>query len=268
MTAQATLDRYADHRIEGKLKKFLDGRETTAANGVLSVDFEQVLEFDMHLAKYLLDSPREFFADADRVLEEITGIRGAHLRVRQLPEPSRPCAEKIGKFIEVWGHVVDVADGGSRVKIQDLPKVWVHKLDAPLEVKAWPGWGASWPLRCTISSDLIGAVGLGDHVAATGVLTVERDEETDPARTAGFRYALEVNNIEKPPLGVYAPRWTAERRAISDLFKRLFGHAPSPEERINEMLAELPPKQRERVIGVLDEVRRIRLDVEEGDRDG
>lgn len=252
MTAQATLYRYVDREVdaglEGRLRGFLrrrrvreELRKTATAKKFPVIDFETILEFDMVLALRLLDSPRYFLPLADRVLEETTGIQGAHLRVRELDKPSRARAKEIGKFIMVWGHVVDIADGGSLIRIQDLPKVWIHELDAPLNVKPWPGWGASWPLLCEVPSDLAGTVGLGDFAEATGVLAVERDEGVDPATTRGWHYVLEVNYIETPLLEEYVPRRTAEGRAISDLFERLFGrtsgHGKNSDEKNGETAA-------------------------------
>lgn len=250
MTTQATLYRYVDRGVdaglERKLREFLrtrhvrkELRKTATAKSPV-IDFETILEFNMELAFRLLNSPRYFLPLADRVLEETTGIQGMHLRVRGLDKPSKARAKEIGNFIMVWGHVVDLANGGSRIRIQYLPKVWIHELDAPLNVKPWPGWGASWPLLCKVPSDLVGTVGLGDFAEATGVLTVERDEGVDPATTRGWHYVLEVNHI-----GVsraqYTPRLAADSRAVCELFERLFGrtsgHGKNSDEKHKETAA-------------------------------
>ncbi|TES83856.1 MAG: hypothetical protein E3J91_01505, partial [Hadesarchaea archaeon] len=81
-------DREPDN-VKEKLEKFLHRKEilnelrrtATAGRKSLVIAFEQLLEFDMELAKSILDSPSYFFNSAADVLEGITKVPGMRLRV-------------------------------------------------------------------------------------------------------------------------------------------------------------------------------------------
>lgn len=97
-----------------KLEKFLHRREILkelrriAGEGrkSLVIAFDRLLEFDMELAKSLLDSPIDFLDTADEILRGITKLPGMRLRVMgldKLVEIRRIRAEHVGKFIQVEG---------------------------------------------------------------------------------------------------------------------------------------------------------------------
>ncbi len=97
-----------------KLEKFLHSRGilkelrrvTAAGRKSLVVAFERILEFDMELAKHLLDSPSDFFNTANPLLEDITKIPGLRLRVVELDKSTvvhHIHAKHVGKFIQVEG---------------------------------------------------------------------------------------------------------------------------------------------------------------------
>ncbi len=101
-------------KVKEKLEKFLHRREIlkelrkTAAAGrkSLVIVFEQLLEFDMELAKSLLESPSDFFDSAAAALEGITKVPGMQLRVMGLDKSTeirKIRAEHVGKFIQVEG---------------------------------------------------------------------------------------------------------------------------------------------------------------------
>ena len=97
-----------------KLEKFLHRREilkelrrtTAAGRKSLVIAFERLLEFDMELAKSILDSPSDFFNAAADALEGITKVPGMRLRVMGLDKSTeirKIRAEHVGKFIQVEG---------------------------------------------------------------------------------------------------------------------------------------------------------------------
>ncbi|GAH96672.1 unnamed protein product, partial [marine sediment metagenome] len=97
-----------------KIEKFLHSkgilkelrRVAAAGRKSLVITFERLLEFDMGLAKHLLDSPSDFFNTAGLLLEGITKIPGLRLRVAGLDKSTvvhNVHAEHVGKFIQVEG---------------------------------------------------------------------------------------------------------------------------------------------------------------------
>jgi replicative DNA helicase Mcm len=101
-------------KLKERLEEFLHSKEvlkelrrrTAAGHKSLVVEFGNLLEFDKDLAKVLLDSPAEFFDDADAVLEGITKIPGIRLRIKGLLESIEVRnirAEHVSKFIQVEG---------------------------------------------------------------------------------------------------------------------------------------------------------------------
>jgi replicative DNA helicase Mcm len=101
-------------KIKERLEEFLHQKDvlkelrkrTAAGYKSVVVDFGDLLSFDKELAKVLLDSPTELLAAAEEVLEGITKIPGACLRVKGLPESveiRNIRAEHVSRFIQVEG---------------------------------------------------------------------------------------------------------------------------------------------------------------------
>jgi len=89
-------------------REILKGLRKAAARGrkSLVVPFEQILKFDMALAKSLLDNPTDFLDTADATLEGITKVPGMRMRVMGLDstvEIRNIRAGQVGKFIQVEG---------------------------------------------------------------------------------------------------------------------------------------------------------------------
>ena len=108
-------------KAEEKLEKFLhtkgifkELRRTTAAGQKsLVIAFEQLIEFDIELAKTLLDSPVDFLDTADKTLEGVTKVPGMRLRVKGLDksiEIRHIRAEHVGKFIQIEGILTRSGD--------------------------------------------------------------------------------------------------------------------------------------------------------------
>ncbi len=103
-------------KAKEKLEKFLHRKEVLkelrriAGKGQKSliIAFDRLLEFDMELAKSLLDNPINFLDTADEILEGITKLSGMRLRVMGLDktitiEIRKIRAGHVGKFIQVEG---------------------------------------------------------------------------------------------------------------------------------------------------------------------
>ena len=106
--------RNLEPKTKEKLEEFLHSKEitkglrrvATAGQKSLVIAFEQLLEFDMELAKALLDNPTDFLDTADEILEGITKLPGMRLRVKGLDksvEIRNIRAKEVGKFIQVEG---------------------------------------------------------------------------------------------------------------------------------------------------------------------
>ncbi|MBS3815098.1 MAG: minichromosome maintenance protein MCM [Hadesarchaea archaeon] len=104
-----------------KLENFLQRKETLdnlqrmASEGKrsLEIDFDQIVEYDMDLADYLLENPTDFIEAADEILEDITDLPGAHLRVRDLGETvevRKIRSSHVGKFIQIEGVLTRASD--------------------------------------------------------------------------------------------------------------------------------------------------------------
>ncbi|MFQ6129181.1 MAG: LAGLIDADG family homing endonuclease, partial [Candidatus Hadarchaeaceae archaeon] len=101
-------------KAKERLEEFLHRREILkelrriAREGQKSlvVAFDRLLEFDMELAKSLLDNPVDFLDTADEILGGITKLPGMRLRVMGLDksvEIRKIRAGHVGKFIQVEG---------------------------------------------------------------------------------------------------------------------------------------------------------------------
>jgi len=116
-----------DQATKEKLEKFLHRKEvlkelrrlTAAGQKSLVVEFEQLLEFDMGVAKALLDGPNDFLDAADAILTETTKLPGMRLRVKGLDKTTviRDIrAEQVGKFIQVEGIMTRASEVKPEVK--------------------------------------------------------------------------------------------------------------------------------------------------------
>lgn len=163
------------------MEEFLNRREVfrelrrTVVRGQKSfvVKFDQLLEYDMALARDLLDNPNDFLSRADGILEGITKIPGMRLRVRGLDRSWKPDeirAGDIGKFIEVEGTVsragelkfIGRKEGEPEYRdpYRDYQRIQINGLDVDL------------------TNELVGEANEGNKVIATGILkTAPASEE-------------------------------------------------------------------------------------------
>jgi len=104
-----------------KLVEFLHRKEVlkelrrlaAAGQKSLVIEFDSLLNFNMDLAKVLLDSPADFIDTADKILTDITKLPGMRLRVKSLDKsiPIRKIrAENVGNFIQVDGLLKRVGE--------------------------------------------------------------------------------------------------------------------------------------------------------------
>lgn len=166
-------------------KDILKQLRQTIASGKTSfaVEFDELLKFDLALARDLLDRPTEFFQDANRELVEITRIPGVRLAVRALDKTlttENLRAEHLDKFVQVRGTVTFVhfnklitleGYGGSK-EFQDFQRLLVDDC-----------------LTVVLKGDLVGSVKEGDRVTITGTLGAIREGDV-------YGYGLVANHIE------------------------------------------------------------------------
>lgn len=105
------------NNLEGFLQKkeILEELRKATSEGKrsLEIDFDQLLEYDMDLANYLLDNPGDFLEVADEILEDVTDLPGTHLRVRNLSETvgiRKIRSSHVGKFIQIEGVLTRASD--------------------------------------------------------------------------------------------------------------------------------------------------------------
>ena len=107
--------------MDEKLGEFLRRKEITkelrrlaaAGQKSLVIEFDSLLNFNMDLAKVLLDSPADFIDTADKILTDITKLLGMRLRVKSLDRsiPIRKIrAENVGNLIQVDGLLKRVGE--------------------------------------------------------------------------------------------------------------------------------------------------------------
>jgi replicative DNA helicase Mcm len=107
--------------MDEKLGEFLRRKEVlkelrrlaAAGQKSLVIEFDSLLNFNMDLAKVLLDSPADFIDTADKILTDITKLPGMRLRVKLLDKsiPIRKIrAENVGNFIQVDGLLKRVGE--------------------------------------------------------------------------------------------------------------------------------------------------------------
>lgn len=103
-----------EEEVKQRLDELLRKREilkalqklARAGQKSLVIEFQKLLEFDINLAKALLENPLGFLDAADQILAEITKLPGMHLRVKGLDQSIAIRdirAEHIGRFIQVEG---------------------------------------------------------------------------------------------------------------------------------------------------------------------
>jgi len=116
-----------DQKTNEKLVEFLHRKGilkelrklAAAGQKSLVVEFESLLNFNVDLAKALLDSPADFLDSADKILTDITKLPGMRLRVKALDRsiPIRKIrAENVGKFIQVDGILKRVGEVKPEIK--------------------------------------------------------------------------------------------------------------------------------------------------------
>lgn len=130
--------------------KLLREFQRLAATGQKSlvVEHSAVMEFDKELGTFLLDFPKDFFKEADEILQRITKIPGACLRIKFLAssiEIRNIRALHLGKFIQVEGIMVRSSEVrpeatvavfrcrkcGEETRIQQVGEFLVEPLSCP-----------------------------------------------------------------------------------------------------------------------------------------
>ena len=107
--------------MDEKLGEFLRRKEVlkelrrlaAAGQKSLVIEFDSLLNFNMDLAKVLLDSPADFIDTADKILTDITKLPGMRLRVKSLDKSisiRKIRAENVGNFIQVDGLLKRVGE--------------------------------------------------------------------------------------------------------------------------------------------------------------
>lgn len=107
--------------MDEKLGEFLRRKEVlkelrrlaAAGHKSLVIEFDSLLNFNMDLAKVLLDSPADFIDTADKILTDITKLPGMRLRVKSLDKSisiRKIRAENVGNFIQVDGLLKRVGE--------------------------------------------------------------------------------------------------------------------------------------------------------------
>lgn len=117
-----------DEELEERLEELLHSSEileelqrlSSEGKRSLVVDYDRLVEKDIDLAKSLLEEPLDFLDKADEILEDITGIPGSHLRVKNLDETRELRgirASDVGKFIQLEGIMTRASDVKPEVRI-------------------------------------------------------------------------------------------------------------------------------------------------------
>lgn len=183
-----------DKSLRRRLDEFLRQKEIlkqlrqTCAAGETSLvlEFERLIEFDMRLAKDLIDRPTEFLCEANGILEQITKIPGMRLAVRGFDktlavEDLR--AEHLDRFIQVKGTATAVhfnklvrVEGYQGAKeFEDFQKLLIDDC-----------------LTVVLKGDLVGTVKEGESVTITGTLGAVNEGSV-------HGYALVANHAEARP---------------------------------------------------------------------
>lgn len=117
-----------DDEIEDILEDFLHSNEileklqrlTSEGKKSLVMNFDRLVEKDKDLAKTLLNEPLDFLNKADSILEDITGIPGSHLRIKNLDETvdvRSVRADDVGNFLQLEGILTRASDVKPEIKI-------------------------------------------------------------------------------------------------------------------------------------------------------
>lgn len=191
-----------------KLNEFLHQREIMKelrrvcgrGEKSLVVHFDSILEFNMELAKSLLDGPIKFLGEATRELEQIVKWPGMCLRVRGLDktlEARDVRAVHVDKFVQVSGAVTHVFNPrlvriGDEADMEEFEDYQEIRLDDFLVV--------------VLRRDLVGKAKLEDRITLTGFLKAVKD--------GGFYdFVLEANHLEGHASG---PRGSSRREFAKD----------------------------------------------------
>jgi replicative DNA helicase Mcm len=117
-----------DSKIQEKLEDFLHQKKiskelrqlTASGRKSLMVEYKDLVEFDKHLAEFLLDSPREFIQNADKILEGITKITGSRFRIKSLDKSvdiRHIRSAHLGKFMQMEGILIRASEVRPEIKV-------------------------------------------------------------------------------------------------------------------------------------------------------
>ena len=106
-----------DQKMREKLEDFLRQsaiskrlkQAVAAGRKSLIVDYDEIIQFDQELAKYVLNEPLKVFDEATKLLESITQIPRMSLRIKNLGESveiREIRAEHLGRLIQIEGIMV------------------------------------------------------------------------------------------------------------------------------------------------------------------
>jgi replicative DNA helicase Mcm len=101
--------------LEKKLRKAIASGQKSVV-----ISYDEIVEFNERLAKFLMENPKAFFYQADSILEGITSIRGTRLRVRGLDRSvdiKDLRAKDIGRFIQIEGILAKASDIRPEIRI-------------------------------------------------------------------------------------------------------------------------------------------------------
>lgn len=186
--------------IEGFLRKKENLKELrracTRGEKSLIVHFDKFLEHDLKLAKSLIDNPDEFLRTADKILEDITKLPGARLRVRGLDrtlEIQELRAEHVDNFVQVSGAVTGVNETRFLKREGDVDRPDLEEFEDYQIIRIGP-------LVVELTADLVGKAQKGDTVIITGTLKAVPTgipAALIPSKRALFDKLLVANHIEK-----------------------------------------------------------------------
>jgi len=118
----------ADESLREVLENFLHSPDfskkikgaVAASQKSIVVTYDEIIDFSGELARALLEKPKDFFAISDSILEGITKIPGAKLRVKSLDRTvdiKDIRAEHLGKFIQIEGILLRAGEIRPEIKI-------------------------------------------------------------------------------------------------------------------------------------------------------
>lgn len=118
----------ADESLREVLENFLHSPDfskkikgaVAASQKSIVVTYDEIIDFSGELARALLEKPKDFFAISDSILEGITKIPGAKLRVKSLDRTvdiKDIRAEHLGRFIQIEGILLRAGEIRPEIKI-------------------------------------------------------------------------------------------------------------------------------------------------------